>query len=450
MVVIDPGVRDQKGYVENTALFLPVAAEEFNGISMAMRIQIANHLGLSKLSADELNASPIRHFDTVILSNALNYMNGRLVLDQVAQSMKPGALLVIQNHFKKGDVRAFSDSRITSNAEFLDWMNQSRLELVDLYGYGYGTDRQFGKLTPEEAKNFDGILYVALRQPRSEVRESIYGNVEKLSSAMIWRAQILPWDLASQMDLKEAVRILSELLRREVYSEKAGILPETQEAILAWQEGDANIVLAEAVNVPSSKHAAGQVVISAGLWNALMERSPESLKIFAQALQAMDADTSPFVVSGTKSQQDAFWESLLNRRTGLSVVEQQTLQKHLRFFTEDQLDLLKQQSQHAVVALRLENETMTAIPSQFVIRENELRQLHDQDLLGVLFAGTKLRLAAGELKGIAAASRQHEVLKTQLLLIFPEARWQGSYFEIQFTEFLEHLAQSYQATQISA
>lgn len=116
-------------------------------------------------------------FNTVVISNLLNYVDARKVAYELGRRLKPGSLVVIQNSITDGSKEAFSRKGVKSNKDLLGFFtNDGFFEISRIYGYkpaggggAYSNTITISKeqkglipLNYKDALNFDGYLYLVL------------------------------------------------------------------------------------------------------------------------------------------------------------------------------------------------------------------------------------------------------------------------------------------------
>ncbi len=133
------------------------------------REQITASANFWGMPADTNISDIFQAADTVIISNLLNYVNFRLVLNFLADHLRPGARIVIQNGYEYGHKPMYDNEHgVKSDEELLRGIDQNRFAIEGLYGEHPPLIPEEGwlhTLSFEEALQFKmGILYLLLRK----------------------------------------------------------------------------------------------------------------------------------------------------------------------------------------------------------------------------------------------------------------------------------------------
>ena len=223
VVVLDLGA-PQEPSQENDVLFVQGNAENLDGLSESSEGAIRNFLG----TPSKNETAPLWHaFETVILSFVLNYADFRKILQEVAEKIKPGTRIIIQNHVAMGDQQVFSPQGVKTNRELIESLDDGDYEIEMIYGYGIkgeifppnagdflaSTPAYLEVLTLEQAKDYDGILFISLKRVgssggRSEARLEAFSEEAHLKAFFKYvfpRGEI---DESQIVELSEDVRIV--------------------------------------------------------------------------------------------------------------------------------------------------------------------------------------------------------------------------------------------------
>jgi len=176
VVSLDTGV-PQPIVEKDDTLFVNADVENLGGIPSETIEAIQRFLGVGENPA--LSAL-LQSFDTVVISNLFNYINGRNLVQQLVQNLQPGTTVIVQNDVSQGHTRAFSPKGAKTNSDVLDNFDSEHFDIKHIFGY----KPQGGKnplvieinkepsvleeLNYDEAKDFDGTIYLVLERSNTD------------------------------------------------------------------------------------------------------------------------------------------------------------------------------------------------------------------------------------------------------------------------------------------
>lgn len=288
------------------------------------------------------------------------------------------------------------------------------------------------------------FAYRIYKQPLAEQRSELR-TAAALAETRLYYEQIRAWMLSPEdrrLQPADQAAFLGLLLDRPVYSELAGLLPETFERLLpesargsaAYQEQ-----LASAVS-------GGGRVLFDGRW--LLEwgkKNPRGLFLLLNALEPLSArQGEPLAaVTGDEKLFDEISRALLQKENGLSAEENVRarelseggrLASILERVSEDQVETYTKRHQGGVAALHEGGALFETLAANFVLDAGET--VHKNDELAAAFLLPALFKAASLIRGIGEPAAQRDLLTGKLHEILPGSQMAGNTIAVHLREFI--------------
>ncbi|MBI5409383.1 MAG: hypothetical protein HZA14_08460, partial [Nitrospirae bacterium] len=263
----------------------------------------------------------------------------------------------------------------------------------------------------------------------------------------------LPLRYFASFDNQFLVNLLSKLLGRHVYSEKAGIRPPSPESALDEELGLGEISATDAFyrRMDAQAEDSGHVLMDAGWIERLILKSPRALYILLSALdkfQARQGVQKPVVaVAGGEEIYERIRAALLRKDNRLNweeklevkhFLEPSRLKELVEVVSPDEMGRFIQTNDYGVAVLISGSESPLAgrLGAQFMLA---LESVHDHDLVAVPFLIPVLLKAAQLIRGISDPEEQARLLESSIQNILPGAQRQGQAFIIQLAQYIEQV-----------
>ncbi len=302
--------------------------------------------------------------------------------------------------------------------------------------------------------------------PRSEVRNLLTPAVRTAFEKL--REQTLPLRFFEQWDTKTLVAVLSVLLGRPVYWEKAGILAPEAEKVITKAFGEAPVTAAAKYPywLASTVSDQGRVILDEAWTSQLIENSPKTLFVLLKALaefQMRHPLREPLMaVIGEKQ---TFFrrvqEALKRKDNGLSAPEKDEADR--KFFENDFAGLRQhiQVIEKAGVSQYIKtHDAGVAVLAGSFGRFNGMlpaakfildpSQMDEKDLIMAAFVIPSLLKAAALIRGVKDPQEQVKLLTAHLDQIVPGATAKGHSFMIEIAHYMREIMLGERLIEIAA
>ena len=281
----------------------------------------------------------------------------------------------------------------------------------------------------------------------------------------VYRAQLLPLRLETY-GTRALVALLSGLLNRTIYSERAGILQPRVESVLAARLGRGTVSVTPAGQQQLSQMSAeGRVLLESAWMEKLIQKSPRALYVLLTALdqfQSTHALTQPLIaVSGKDSLLEEIARALQKSTSGLNAEEKAEarhflepgrLRQLVQILPPEKIPQYIREQNYGVATLSTAGSSwLAALPlgAQFLLDPS---QVAGEDLMALAFLIPSLLKAAQEVRGIEGAALQKAALIRNLQQIvwgaFPQTGGQG--FAIRLSAYIENVLVNRRLVDLSA
>ncbi|MDP3921414.1 MAG: ROK family protein [Candidatus Omnitrophota bacterium] len=293
---------------------------------------------------------------------------------------------------------------------------------------------------------------------RSELR------VDTVTVFQKYRAQTLPLRF-EELGTAVLVKMLSGLLGRAAYAEKAGIVRTRPESALVRAFGTGRIRPTAKWKSRLQEAAAadtGQVLLDAAWLNPLIDRNPRALYVLLKSLDNVSAGSfapQPLVgFAGTRELLDRAADALRNKHNGLSVMERFDAERFLSASRLAELievvspgDLERHIERHhyGVVALSSAAHTasLPAAAVRFILNPDEVS---DEDLAAVGFLVPGLLKAASLIRNVPNRAERIRLLESSLQNIVPGAHAVAGGFAVALASYIDEVLVNRGLIEVSA
>lgn len=275
-----------------------------------------------------------------------------------------------------------------------------------------------------------------------------------------YRAETLPLRFEAY-DARFLVDVLTRLLGRAVYSERAGILPPVSENILEKRLGAGRLILSArfAGWLNAQAADAGHVLVDSRWIDHLLDKNPRALASLLMALDGLQGQATrsgarrPLIavigndeiyqriIRGLQKDQQPFRENGLDWKEKLAnghFLQPSRLKELIQVVPAGKVNDYVELNHFGVAALLAGDaqkpEWHSAV--QFLL---DPRSVQDHDLMAVVFVIPALLKAAALIRGIKDPAERIRKLREAIDQIVPGASSQGDGFVIQLAEYIDQI-----------